>query len=65
MKIKINAKTRINGIVVPKMNKLPGMLQKKPKIINSPSSFLMMVPQSLGHRRNAAKKIKVKAMFLT
>ena len=60
MKIKINAKTLIQGIAVVVINgRLPGVVQKKPKITSSPSSSLMMVLQSLPHGRNAAKTINV------
>ena len=42
MKIKINAKTLIQGIVVVVINdRFPGVIQKKPKIINSPSILLI------------------------
>ena len=65
MKIKINAKTLIQGIVVVVINdRFPGVIQKKHKIINSPSSFLMMVLQGLPHGRYAAKTINVYAIFL-
>ena len=60
MKIKINAKTLTQGISVVIINdRLPRVVKKKPKIINSPSSSLMMVLQSLPHGRNAAKTLNV------
>ena len=60
MKIKINAKTLIQGIAVVVINdRLPGVVQKKPKIINSPSSSFMTVLHSLPYGRNAAKTINV------
>ena len=65
MKIKINIKTLVHRIEVAEINnRLTGVVKKPHKIINSPSSSLMMVLKSLSHRRNAAKTIKVKAMFL-
>ena len=60
MKIKINAKTLIQGIAAVVINgRLPRVVQKKPKIINSPSSSLMMVLQSLPDGRNVEKTINV------
>ena len=60
MKTKINAKTHIHGVAVVLINdRLPGVVQKKPKISNSRSSSLMMILQSLPHGRYAAKTINV------
>ena len=60
MKIKINAKTLTQGISVVIINdRLPRVVKKKPKIINSPSSSLMMVLQSLPHGRNVETRINV------